>query len=227
MLNELGAEKTRELMSHYYGNLSLMSALLIAISFTIMIELEEDAPWSTSAVVTGIASFFFLLGCVVEAVFIDNSVTMCVTHAELSFYLTDHPLYLGWPTLLFILGLVMALLEFLLLVVSKFQVAIAIYTLTGGGIFILIAGSRFRQQSAWIGRARRVSAAPSGSSPKMILRRGESAEISPEGKLTASTVPVCAAAGADAAAPPAAADAAAPAPSPCRRITDSSQITGK
>ena len=83
LLAELDTEKTRELMSHYYGNLALMSALLIAISFTVMVEIEaNDDFWSTAAVVTGIASFGFLLGCVVEAVFIDNGVTKCATIAK-------------------------------------------------------------------------------------------------------------------------------------------------
>ena len=131
-----------------------------------MVELEEDNVWSTWAVVTGIASFGFLLFCVVEAVFIDNSVTTCVTYDDLSLYIGAHPLYLGWPTLLFILGLAMAMLEFLLWVLSKFQVAIAIYTLTGGVISALFMGNRFRQQSAFISsRSRRVAATTRDDDP--------------------------------------------------------------
>ena len=146
-LTVLKHEKTQELMSHYYGNLGLMSALLIAITFTVMLELDDTDPWQTEAAVAGVISFALLLGCVVEAVLIDNGVTKCATEQDLRSYVTEHPFYLAWPTYLFTLGLLFGLFEFFLWICSRFSTSFAIFVLVGGIVFLSVMAWRFVEQS--------------------------------------------------------------------------------
>jgi len=170
-------DKTRDLMSHYYHNLGLMSALLIAISFTIMVELDEEAEdeaWKktdalvgdgffggrrnfrlvfdaivTGSAVAGVTSFGFLLGCVVESIMIDNGITKCVTAEDLQKFIERHPFYLSWPMMLFITGLATAMLNFFLWIVSKFSIAVAVYTLVGGIVFFIVLVARCVEQSTF------------------------------------------------------------------------------
>ena len=67
------------------------------------------------------------------------------------------------------------MLEFLLWVLSKFQVAIAIYTLTGGVISALFMGIRFRQQTAFI--SSRLQQEPLRQQLATILQRGNDGDF--------------------------------------------------
>jgi len=158
LLRENGTTVAHDRMSGYYGNLAIIAALMVGAALTVLVELDySDATswYQAGASVTGVTSIALMLASVLDSVLICMVIKKLGTPEEFERYIVDHSAYLGWPVVIFVAGMSLAMLEMLLFIVETSGPFIVVYSTVGMCVFGFVMISRYREQSAWFGQLSR------------------------------------------------------------------------
>ena len=154
LVSELGLNEAQERMSRYYGNLALISALLLTIAISLVVEIEDEAAWANATAVAGMVSFGAFVSCTIEAVMIVNTLSMCTSDQELKLYIKARRLSLFWPTMLFGLGLASGVLEFTLWTETRFERWVTLVSLGGCTASFVILSAKFVREGMFLSSLR-------------------------------------------------------------------------
>lgn len=144
LLRHKGLDHTAERLCSFYGNLSIISALMATFCVTMILDPPEEAEsgslLQSAIAAAGVLAFASYTGSVMDCILIDNTAKQIATPAAFVHFLWCQKSFLALPTKLFIVATAAAFAQLVLVIHAKYSVyvvVIALVALSSLGLALL------------------------------------------------------------------------------------------